>query len=70
MWTNINQVYCSRDAQNAWAHLAGTSAWHKILPGSGDGVTNVHLILTAAKANNRQAYVVRDGGNNIVQAYM
>jgi len=44
MWTMINQVYTSRDAQNAWAHLAGTNAWHKVLPGSADGVTNVHLI--------------------------
>jgi hypothetical protein len=70
MWTMINQVYTSRDSQNAWAHLAATNAWHKILPGSADGVTNVHLILTAAKANNRQAYVVRDGSGNIIQAYM
>ena len=70
MWTMINQVYCSYHSQNAWAHLAGTGAWHKILPGSGDGVTNVHLLLTAAKANNRQAYVVLDGSSNIVQAYM
>lgn len=70
MWTNINQVYASRDAQNAWAHLAGTNAWHRILTGSADGVTNVFLILTAAKANNRQAYVVRDGSGNIVQAYL
>ena len=70
MWTLINQVYSSRDAQNAWAHLAGTNAWHRILPGVADGVTNVHLILTAAKANNRQAYVVRDGAGNITAAYM
>lgn len=70
MWTLIDQVYASRDAQNAWAHLAGTNAWHRILPGSGDGVTNVFLILSAAKANNKQAYVVRDGSGNIVQAYM
>ena len=70
MWTMINQVYCSRDAQNCWAHLAGTNAWHKILPGAADGVTNVHLILTTAKGSNRQAYVVRDGAGNIIQAYM
>jgi hypothetical protein len=70
VWTNINQVYASRDSQNAWAHLAATNTWHKILPGSADGVTNVHLILTAAKANNRQAYIVLDGSNNITAAYM
>lgn len=70
MWTMINQVYASRDAQNAWAHLAGTNAWHRILPGSADGVTNVHIVLVAARANNRQAHVVRDGSGNILQAYL
>lgn len=70
MWTLINQVFTSRDAQNAWAHLAGTNQWHKILPGSGDGVTNVHLLLTAAKASNKQANVVLDANKNIVQAYL
>jgi hypothetical protein len=68
MWTHIDMVYSSSDSQNAWAALAATNAWHRIV-GSVDGVTNVHLILTAARANNRQAYVVRDR-NNIIQAYM
>lgn len=70
MWTVINQVYSSRDGQNAWAHLAGTNAWHRILPGSSDGVSNVLLILAAAKANAKQVYVVRDGSGNILQAYL
>lgn len=70
MWTNINQVYASRDGQNAWAHLAGTSAWHRILWGAADGVTNCFVLLCAAKANNRQAYVVLDGNKNIIQVYM
>ena len=70
MWTLINQVYCSRDAQNGWAHLAATNAWHKILPGSGDGVTNVFVLLTAAKASGKQANVVLDANKNIVQAYL
>ncbi len=70
MWTNINQVYATRDSQNAWAHLAGTNKWHRILTGAADGVTNVHLLLTAAKANNRQAYVVLDASSNITAAYL
>jgi hypothetical protein len=70
VWTLINQVYCSKDGQNAWAHLAGTNAWHRILPGAADGVTNVHVLLVAAKANNKQAYVVRDGSGNITAAYL
>lgn len=70
MWTMINQVYASRDAQNAWAHLAGTNAWHRILTGAADGVTNVHLILSAAKANGKQAYVVLDANKFITAVYM
>ena len=70
MWTLINQIYTSRDAQNAWAHLAGTNAWHRILPGSADGVTNVHVLLTAAKASGKQAYVVLDASKNITAAYV
>lgn len=70
MWTNINQVFATRDAQNVWVHLAATNAWHKVLPGSADGVTNVGLVLTTAKGNNRQAFVVFDAAKNITQAYM
>jgi hypothetical protein len=70
MWTNINQIYTSHHSQNAWAHLAGTNAWHRIAPAAADGVTNVHLVLTAAKANGKQAYVVFDGAKNITAAYM
>jgi hypothetical protein len=70
MWTTINQIFASHHSQNAWAHLATTAAWHKILPNATDGTTNVHLVLTAAKANDKQAYVVLDGGDNITQAYL
>lgn len=70
MWTLINQVYCSKDAQNVWAHLPGDNAWHRILSGSADGVTNVHVLLSIAKANNRQAYIVQDAPKNITAAYV
>jgi hypothetical protein len=70
VWTNINQVYASRDPQNAWAHLASTDAWHQILGGAGDGVTNVFVLLCAARANSKQAYVVLDAGNKITAAYL
>ena len=70
MWTTINQIYTSHNSQNAWAHLAGTNTWHRIAPNAADGVTNVHLVLTAAKANGKQAYVVFDASKNITAAYM
>ena len=50
--------------------LAGTNAWHKILTGAADGVTNVHVVLSSAKANARQVYVVFDGSKNITAVYM
>ncbi len=70
MWTNINQVYTTHHSQNVWAHLAGTNAWHKVLTGASDGVTNVHVVLSAAKANARQVYVALDANKNIVAVYM
>lgn len=70
MWTNINYVYSTFNSQNAWAHLAATNSWHRILTGASDGVTNVFVVLSCAKANNRQAYVVLDANKNITAAYM
>jgi hypothetical protein len=70
MWTLINQVYTTRDSQNAWAHLAATNAWHKVLTGATDGVTNVFVILATAKGNARQAHIVLDANKNITAAYM
>ena len=51
--TKINQVFTSRDGQNAWAHLVMDNAWHKVLTGAADGVTNVFLVLTIDKGNDR-----------------
>ncbi len=70
MWTNINQVYSTYQSQNAWAYLAATNAWHRILTGASDGVTNVFVLLSNARANNRQAYVVLDANKNITAAYI
>lgn len=70
MWTKINQVYTSNNAQNGWAHLVGTNAWHKILTGAADGVTNIFVLLTTAKGNDRQVYVVFDASKNIKEVYM
>jgi hypothetical protein len=70
MWTTINQVYASRDSQNCWAHLASDNTWHKVLAGAADGTTNVFILLCAAKAAGRQAYIVQDAGKNITAAYL
>ena len=70
MWTTINQVYSSKDSQNAWAHLASDNAWHRVLTGAADGVTNIFVLLCAARAAGKQVYVAQDASKNIIAAYM
>lgn len=70
MWTVVNQVYASHHGQNAWAHLANGNAWRKVAPNAADGVTNVFLMLVAAKANGKQAYVVLNAASEITEVYV
>jgi immune inhibitor A len=48
----VTRVFTSPHSQNAWGHLQDIG-WRKVEKKSDDGVTNMFLILTAAKANNR-----------------
>ncbi|MFJ2620816.1 hypothetical protein [Glutamicibacter sp. NPDC087344] len=70
MWTTINQIFTSNHSQNAWAHLASDNAWHKVLTGAADGVSNVHVVLSVAKATGKQVYIVLDAAKNITQVYL
>lgn len=70
MWTTINRIFTTHHAQNAWAHLGFDGAWHKVLPNAPDGVSNVHLVLTIAHANDKQVNVVLDAAKNITQVYL
>ena len=63
MWNNnktVNRTYSSKDSQNTFAIINGIAGWKKIKTGAGDGVTNVFLMLCAARANNRpvDVYIV------------
>jgi hypothetical protein len=51
----------------AWAIISGIAGWKRIRPNSPDGVTNLHLLLSTARANNRKVdvYIV---SNQITQA--
>jgi len=56
MWYNnktVTRTYTSKDSQNCHASISGISGWKKIKTGAADGVTNVFVILCAAKANGR-----------------
>lgn len=61
MWTNnlsVHNTYASKDSQNCWAILSNApGTWRQIKTGSADGVTNVFLMLCAARANNRNVDV-------------
>jgi len=70
MWSNINRIFTTHNSQNCWAHLSTTNNWHRVYPGAPDGVTNVYLILAAAKANNKPAFVVKDSAGKITAAYI
>jgi hypothetical protein len=72
MWfnnVNVLQTFGSNDSQNAWANISGPG-WRKIKPGATDGVTNVFLMLNAAKANSRTVSVFVDAANLITIAYL
>mgnify|MGYP003573518066 FL=1 len=60
MWyngKNVSNTWTSYHSQNAYAILSGLSGWKKIKTGAADGVTNVFIVLNAAKANGRKVNV-------------
>jgi hypothetical protein len=61
MWHNAKTVirtHAKNGGQQAWAIVQGVGAgWLRIKPAAVDGVSNIHLILTTALANNRQVDV-------------
>ncbi len=68
MWYNnitVTNAYTSHHSENAWAILSGISGWKKIKTGATDGVTNVFVVLSTAKANGRpvDVYIV----NNLIE---
>jgi hypothetical protein len=70
MWTLLNQTYATHNGQNAWGNLAANNTgWRKIAPNSPDGVTNVFLMLVAARASSKQVHVVQNASNQITGAY-
>lgn len=71
MWHNSKKVvrtHAKNGGQQAWAIVQGVgSGYLRIRPAAPDGVSNIHMILSTALANNRSVdvYVV---GNEISQA--
>ena len=64
----VIQVYATYHEQNAWAHIQDLG-WRKIKTGNPDGVTNMLIALSEAKANNRTTNVYADG-STIERVYL
>jgi hypothetical protein len=67
----VTRVYTTHDGQNCWAIFSGGGApggWKRIRPNAADGVTNVHLALTAALASSRtvDVYIKDDQVERVV----
>ncbi|MCP5002646.1 MAG: hypothetical protein GY941_01650 [Planctomycetes bacterium] len=65
MWYDnkaVIRTHSKNGSRMAWAFIEGISGYKRIRPTSNDGVTNVFLILSTARANNRRVDVyIRDG---------
>ena len=73
MWHNNKSVvrtHSKNGAKLAWAIVDGVASngWVRIGPSSADGVTNLLMLLSMARANGRNVDVFLDGTNQITQA--
>lgn len=70
MWYNNKSVirtHSKNGSKLAYAIINGVSGWKRIRPTSTDGVTNIFMILSTARANGRKVDVyIKD--NYIEQA--
>ena len=73
MWTynvKVNATYVHHTTQWAWADIAGLG-WRRIKDGAADGVTNLFVMLSAAKANDRLVHVYIDASDSTIRtAYL
>lgn len=70
MWHNNRSVvraHSKNGTRQTWAIISGIAGWKRVRPTAADGVTNIFLILSVARANNRKVDVyIKD--NYIEQA--
>ena len=66
----ISRIFCSYHSQNNWAYLAGVG-WKKVRTGNADGCTNVHVALTAGRANGKVVTAITNAADTqIEQVYL
>ena len=70
MWyynKEVVRTHSKNGSRLAYAIISGISGWKRIRPTSTDGVTNIFMIVSVARANKRRVDVyIRD--NHIEQA--
>jgi hypothetical protein len=70
MWHNnvtVAKTHAKDGSRMAWAIINGVSGWKRIRSTTPDGVSNLHLLLSTALANNRNVDVYIQS-NEITQA--
>jgi hypothetical protein len=72
MWHSgkkILQTFVHHTTQWAWANVDGLG-WKRIREGAPDGVTNLHVLLCVAQAEQRDVSVHVDTDDLITTAYL
>jgi hypothetical protein len=63
---SVSRIFVTYHSQNCWANLAGVG-WKKVKTGNSDGNTNVHVALTAARANGKVVTAITDGADTLIE---
>lgn len=58
----VIRTHSKSGSRIAFAIIEGISGWKRIRPTSTDGVANIFMILSAARANNRRVDVLINDG--------
>lgn len=66
----VSRVFTSYHSQNCWGYLSGIG-WKKVQTGNADGTTNVFMVLTSARGNDKLVTAVTNAADDrIEQIYM
>lgn len=63
---SVSRIFATYHSQNCWAYLDGVG-WKKVRTGNTDGCTNVHIGLTAGRANGKPVTAVTDSGDTLIE---
>lgn len=75
MWITNKKVlryYAIPGSQSVWVLLESVGAWRRVKAGSADGVTNMAVLFSTARAHDRNVTVLinPNDNNQITNAYL